>query len=119
MCRFKLKFILASVVAGLVAGPVSALAASAGLLDDSMSRKVVYSDLDLTRDAGVATLYARIKTAARAVCEPMDLVLLNILRDRSDCRPDAIARAVADVNAPLLTSYHLEKTSAINSKQPR
>ncbi|HEY2780812.1 MAG TPA: UrcA family protein [Steroidobacteraceae bacterium] len=118
MCRFKLKFVLSYVLAGLVAGPVSALAAPSGLIDQE-SRKVEYGDLDLTRDAGVATLYSRIRTAARAVCEPTDLVMLNLLRDRTDCRPDAIARAVADVNAPLLTSYFLERTNAGNSKQKR
>jgi UrcA family protein len=119
MCRFKLKFILSSVLTGLIAGPVSGLASPSGLFDPSTSRKVEFGDLDLTRAAGVATLYSRIRTAARAVCEPMDLVLLNLLRDRTDCRPDAIARAVADVNAPLLTSYYLEKINASAGKQNR
>jgi UrcA family protein len=119
MCRFKLKFILSCALAGLVGGPISALAAQSSPFDQIESRKVEYSDLDLTRDAGVATLYSRIRTAARAVCEPMDLVMLNLLRDRTDCRPDAIARAVADVNAPLLTSYYLDKTNASTSKQKR
>jgi UrcA family protein len=119
MCRYKLKFILSCALAGLLAGPVTALAAPSGLSEESASRKVPYGDLDLSRDPGVAALYSRITTAARAVCEPMDLVLLNLLRDGSNCRPNAIARAVADVNAPLLTSYFLDKTNASIGKQKR
>jgi UrcA family protein len=116
MSRFKLRFILSCVLAGLIAGPVSALAASSGRLDDVPSRKVKYGDLDLSRDAGAAALFARIKTAAREVCEPVDVVFLNLVRQRYNCSQDAIARAVADVNEPLLTSYFLEKTNLSNDR---
>jgi UrcA family protein len=119
MSPVKLKFILSCVLAGLLAGPVSALAASSGKLDDLPSRKVTYGDLDLNRDAGVAALFSRIKIAAREVCEPVDIVFLNLVRQRYNCTQDAIARAVADVNAPLLTSYFLEKTNATNDSQQR
>jgi UrcA family protein len=112
MSPFKLNLILACVLAGSLAGPVSALAASSGKLDDLPSRKVKYGDLDLNRDAGVAALFSRIKTAAREVCQPIDVLFLNLVRQQYSCSQDAIARAVADVNAPLLTSYFLEKTNA-------
>ena len=117
MSRLKLKFVLSCVLAGLVAGPVSALAASSGKLDDLPSRKVKYGDLDLNRDAGVAALFSRIKTAAREVCQPTDVFFLNLVRQQYNCREDAVARAVADVNAPLLTSYFLERTNASNDRQ--
>ncbi|HEV7356939.1 MAG TPA: UrcA family protein [Steroidobacteraceae bacterium] len=116
MSSLKLKFILACSLAGLLAGPVSSLAASTGRLDDLPSRKVKYGDLDLNRDAGVAALYSRIKTAAREVCQPMDIFFLNLVRQQYSCSQGAIARAVADVNAPLLTSYFLEKASASNDR---
>jgi UrcA family protein len=112
MSRLKLNFILACALAGLLVGPVSALAASSGNLDDLPFRTVKYADLDLNRDADVAALFSRIKTAAREVCQPVDVVLLNLVRQRYNCSEDAIARAVADVNAPLLTSYFLEKANA-------
>jgi len=117
MSRLKLKFIFACALAGLLAGPVSALAASSGKLDDLPSRKVKYGDLDLNRDAGAAALFSRIKTAAREVCRPTDVFFLNLVREQYNCSQDAIARAVADVNAPLLTSYFLEKTNASNDRQ--
>ncbi|HTD74028.1 MAG TPA: UrcA family protein [Steroidobacteraceae bacterium] len=116
MSRLKLKFILACALAGLLAGPVSALAASSGKHDDLPFRTVKYADLDLNRDADVAALFSRIKTAARQVCQPMDVFFLNLARQQYSCSQDAIARAVADVNAPLLTSYSLEKTNASNDR---
>src|SRR5450631_566590 len=75
------------------------------------TRTVKYGDLDLTRSPGAATLYSRIQTAARAVCEPAtssgarDAPLLA-----RRCMDQSVTRAVADVNAPALTSYHLTKT---------
>lgn len=116
MSRFKLKFILSCALAGLLAGPVSALAATADRLDVLPSRTVKYGDLDLNRDAGVAALFTRIKTAAREVCQPIDVVFLNLVRRRYNCSQDAIARAVADVNSPLLTSYFLEKAKLSNDR---
>jgi UrcA family protein len=75
------------------------------------SRTVKYGDLDLTRSAGAATLYSRIRNAANAVCEPAissgarESMLLT-----QHCKEQSIARAVADVNAPALTSYYVSKT---------
>ena len=75
------------------------------------TRTVKYGDLDLTRSAGAATLYSRIQNAAKAVCEPAissgarESMLLTL-----HCKEQSIARAVADVNAPALTSYYVSKT---------
>jgi UrcA family protein len=75
------------------------------------TRRVKYGDLDLTRSAGAATLYSRIQNAANAVCEPAissgarESMLLT-----RHCVEQSIARAVADVNAPALTSYYVSKT---------
>jgi UrcA family protein len=75
------------------------------------TRRVKFGDLDVTRSAGAATLYSRIQRAAREVCEPgfasgaREVILLT-----HRCMEQSIARAVADVNAPALTAYHLAKT---------
>jgi UrcA family protein len=75
------------------------------------TRRVKFGDLDVTRSAGAATLYSRIQRAAREVCEPAfasgarEVILLT-----HRCMEQSIARAVADVNAPALTAYHLTKT---------
>jgi UrcA family protein len=75
------------------------------------TRTVKYGDLDLSRSTGAATLYSRIRNAANEVCEPAissgarELMLLTL-----HCKEQSIARAVADVNVPALTSYYASKT---------
>jgi UrcA family protein len=111
MSRFQLKFLIACALAGMLANPVCVPAAT--LDAPPPSRVVEFGDLDLKRDSGVATLYLRIRSAATEVCDPLDVTLVKLLRERFDCRQDAIARAVADVNSPALTAYYLRKTKAI------
>ncbi len=85
--------------------------AAAGESDNEPPKRVVhFADLDLSRNTGVAALYARLRFAAREVCEPMEVRALRSIGARDRCVTQAIARAVADVNVPTLTSYHLAKT---------
>jgi UrcA family protein len=109
MSRSTLKILVSCALAGVFTAPLNVLAAPVGNLEDRPSRVVAYGDLDLSRGSGVATLYARINTAARRVCEPTDDLLQKLSRDRLDCRGDAIARAVSEVNSPALTSYYQAK----------
>lgn len=79
-------------------------------LEPPPSRRVNYGDLDLTRDPGVAALYSRIRAAAYSVC-PRERDWADKWIERAEtCRFQAVARAVADVNAPQLTSYYEAKT---------
>ncbi len=81
----------------LYAIPPAALAASA---PDDLRRQVVkFGDLDLTRPAGAQELYRRLRNAARNVCESYD----RLGYDRS-CVEAAVARAIAEVGAPLLAA---------------
>lgn len=72
-------------------------------------RIVRFADLDLTRSAGVAELYARIKSAAGEVCQPINAREVESVLRSQRCT-QAIARGVAAVNAPALTSYYLART---------
>jgi len=75
-------------------------------------RVVKMADLDLARSAGVAALYARIKFAARQICEPVIARdLASEMRSRA-CVAQAVERAIGEVNLPQLTSYHLAKSGA-------
>jgi UrcA family protein len=94
----------------ILLGPLSAVAAVAPP-DEVPSRRVTYADLDLTRNAGVAVLYARIKSAAREVCLPVYSWVAEDTKATQQCREQALARAITDVNTPALTSYYLEKRS--------
>lgn len=85
--------------------------AAAEQATEIVTRRVSYADLDLTRDAGAAALYSRIHIAARQVCEPESgNWAWKVLEPTRRCIEAAITRAVADVNAPALTSYFLVKT---------
>jgi len=87
--------------------------ANAGSPDPSAQRTVRFADLDLSRPAGVAVLYQRIRVAAREVCQPLserDLTLLAA--SRSSVR-DAIDHAVDDIHSPTLSRYHQTKTEAL------
>jgi UrcA family protein len=85
-------------------------AASAGEPGEDGVRTVRFADLDLTRSAGVAELYARIKSAAGDACQPVPAREVESVLRSQRCTQQAIARAVAAVNAPELTSYYLAKT---------
>jgi UrcA family protein len=74
------------------------------------TRRVKFADLNINHSEGAAALYRRILQAAKAVCEPTSNWLL-LTGDAYRCEAQAIDRAVADVNAPMLTSYHVAKTA--------
>jgi UrcA family protein len=94
----------------MVAGSLSACADAVARGDEVPSRRVSFADLDLTRSVEAAILYSRIQSAAREVCEPVIVSRpLASLAVTHSCVREAITRAVADVNAPALTSYYLAK----------
>jgi UrcA family protein len=111
----KLSFMCA--LAGVAANPPRTLAASVSLDEPPPARVVSYGDLDLRSNAGVATLYSRIRSAAREVCEPLDDVMIKLLRAKYDCRTDAVARAVAKVDSPALTNYYLGRSKPLAANQ--
>jgi UrcA family protein len=92
-------------------GSLSALAAAGAPGDEPAKRTVKFADLNLSEAAGVVALYVRIQGAAQEVCEPRISGDLHSIAISKGCAKQAIARAVADVNAPLLTSYYLTKST--------
>lgn len=93
-------FILLASFAGAAFGAVNT--------DNVPHRTVRFADLDLTRKAGAETLLVRIKSAARVVCEPPQGLELTFDSLYRQCISDAIGRAVADVNAPVLAQLYQE-----------
>jgi UrcA family protein len=93
-------------------GPVAASAAECDVVDGVRRCHVHFADLDLSRKPDAATLYSRIRSASRQVCEPLvESTRLDSVSRVRQCVIQSIDRAVADVNAPALTSYHLAKTA--------
>jgi UrcA family protein len=84
---------------------LSASEASAGPPGAARSVSVSYRDLNLSTIQDAITLYERLKSAARTVCDgPMTGVA--VYQEWRSCYDAAIADAVAKVNGPLLTSLH-------------
>jgi UrcA family protein len=95
------QLILASAVCVLAA----ASAAASPLAPSERSVTVGYHDLDLKTIEGANTLYRRLRRAARFVCGENGRSLLE-QRTSQTCFDDALTRAVATVNNPLLTGVH-------------
>jgi UrcA family protein len=89
---------------------VLSIPAHAAEADEASSRVVKFADLDLTKSAGVAVLYARLQSAARQVCEPVTERDLKAEALAKACAAHAVERAINDINVPQLASYHQEKT---------
>jgi UrcA family protein len=97
----------AALAASLSIGLVSAARAAAPA-DAAPSVIVRYSDLDLGTDAGSSALYARIVSAARAVCfaDQVDIRELAVYARVRACEHSAIANAVRDVHSTRLAVLH-------------
>jgi UrcA family protein len=68
---------------------------------------VYYADLDLRREPGARTLLARIRTAARNVCEPDPSI--HDLKDQTQyrvCMYDAISGALRRVDDPRVANLY-------------
>ena len=73
---------------------------------ESLTKIVNYSDLNLDGAAGARTLYGRLRMAATQVCAPFRGTTLREKTKWRDCFDPALARAVAEIDAPMLTAYH-------------
>jgi UrcA family protein len=67
---------------------------------ETVSVVVSYADLDLTTEAGQATLDARIAAAVKKVCaKPLAIRDLKAMTEWTDCRQGATAAAFEQVGA--------------------
>jgi UrcA family protein len=108
-----MKSVIRCTLLAVFLGSLSALAAAGAPGapgDEPAKRMVKFADLDLSEAAGVVALYVRIQRAAQEVCEPLISRDLHSIAISTRCAEQTIAHAVAEVNAPLLTSYYLTKS---------
>ena len=107
------KHFLFAAVAAVSLGSV-AIAAHADPAVNAPTRTVHYSDLNLNTQAGVATLYSRIRNAAQLVCGNVDPRRLDEAASAKACIDTAVFSSVTAVNNPLLTS---EYNARVNGAQ--
>jgi UrcA family protein len=71
---------------------------------------VRYGDIRLISAVGAAVLYGRLQNAAERACGgPLETVPLVQRTRFKSCVDDAVAKAVSDVNNPMLTWYQDSK----------
>lgn len=66
-----------------------------------------YVKADLASEAGAAALYDRLAEAAKTVCKADDILpRSDALASERQCEREAMAKAVAKVDAPVLRAYY-------------
>ena len=99
--------------AALLAGSLAGMAHATTTAKNVQREVVSYADLNLESAADAAILHKRILSAARRVCgvytSPIPLDFSSPLRA---CAADATARALAEVNAPLLSRNIVVRNTA-------
>jgi len=78
---------------------------------DVPQTSVSYNLLDLSTDNGTRTLYARIKSAARAVCPTYDSRDLAAFAESRQCQREAVARAITQIGNARLAAVHARATT--------
>lgn len=86
--------------------------ASAAEPSDPHALRISVSDLDLSKSGDVATLYARIKSAAVQACGA-DVVTGSRLPSGSkkQCMTQAVDGAVSQINNASLSAYHKQEAT--------
>ena len=91
-------------------------AAQAAEPDNTVAHKVVsFKDLNLNSAEGIEVLYKRIRNAAHEVCADPGRYDLSEFKLRP-CIDDAMSRAIAQVNSPMLTNLYQAKAGKGDKK---
>ncbi len=103
--RSKIHMLLLSLLA-ICGCPVAMADAPVNTQVTVKSETVRYDDVRLISAVGAAVLYNRVRAAAERACGgPLETVPLQQRQSYKHCVDDAVAKAVADVNSPMLTWY--------------
>jgi UrcA family protein len=76
---------------------------------DRAAVRVSFADLDLSNEAGLATLYARLRSASLAVCGSRSLIEAGSLEQlvaNKRCFDSALSKAVARIGNDKLSEIH-------------
>lgn len=92
-----------------LSAPATGMAGVVSSAESADKIEVSYADLDLAKSAGLATLYERLKAAAKQACGPQtfkDAGSLKRLQQNQSCYNDLLGRAVAKLENRNLTAMH-------------
>jgi UrcA family protein len=112
--RSKIAILAISTLAAIASMPVHAEPAVT-----VKSEVVRYGDLRLISAVGAAVLYARLRAAAERVCGgPLEGRPVGQATRIRNCIDDTLAKAVADVNQPVMTQYYESRLARNNGTSP-
>ena len=98
-----------------LAGALMPVPALAGGL---ATRTVLYSDLDLTKSAGITELDRRILAAARSVCPSGDSRDLVALTASKKCRSAALASAQRQTHLAIANARSVQQMASAGGASP-
>jgi UrcA family protein len=101
--------LVALVATGLAFATSAAVAAPQ---TETRELTVNYADLNLESAAGIESLYARIRSAAKNVCGTAERYELRAKAEMRACRESAVANAVAKIDNAALAARHAGKQEA-------
>jgi UrcA family protein len=102
---------LALMLLGSLAG-IGAFGAAGAATPDSGAPSLVvrYTEQSLATDGGVNQLYRRIASAAAKVCPDVSIHDLGAMRQVQQCRNEAIARAIGQINNSRLAALYASRS---------
>jgi UrcA family protein len=104
-------FGLRAALATAISCGVAMTTATADQINGEPLTKVVnYEDLKVNSEPGARVLYGRLRMAATQVCAPFKGDTLRHKTNWRECFDQAIARSVKEIDQPVLTTYHLNRT---------
>jgi UrcA family protein len=80
-----------------------------------LTKIVHYGDLNLDSEQGAKVLYARMRSAARDVCSPLEGRDLTGRRLWQTCFDNAVANAVGQVDKTMVSALHIQTTNRSKS----
>ncbi len=115
--HIKTKQILSPIVCLILSAPLLASAVTSDRGIQTGAMKIVTSDLDLSREEGISTLYNRLQKGASDVCGVRDtqvtgsrIASLKIKRQHRKCSTEALNNAVQSINNEMLSEFHRNKS---------
>ena len=76
---------------------------------EPLTKVVSYAGLDLNSEPDARVLYGRLRMAAVQVCAPFKGDTLKDKTKWRECFDPALARAIAEIDEPMLTAHHLSR----------
>ncbi len=114
---FAKKYLLVALLGASLSVPAVTTAAVNNDKVQTESMRIEFSDLDLSREEGIKTLYQRLKSSANKVCGTKDvhvtgsrIAASKIKRQFKRCYAKALNGAVQTVNNKGLSDFHTDNS---------